>query len=222
MSNEQLSPTIQEHIQKMLFIMLNFLNSIGRINIDEIVISLMLGIDKRKEMIQFLGRLLATYNQIYVKQFNNLALQIINDEELIEDFIKKHTVTTKSKLSCKVEKEPLETYNYNRIIDSYTMKVLFPQTFFLKKDTMIKEYEHFKIFDQESIKILMEISMNSLFVISSEQNKIFNYFSLFCMQFLKVYIQEGVNKENILFKSLLSENTRKLLSKDLIQQITII
>ena len=115
--------------------------------------------------------LMDTYLDQMLKWSNSLVISkvwITKFDKEVDHFIKKHTVTTKSKLSCKVEKEPLETYNYNRIIDSYTMKVLIPQTFFLKKDTMIKEYEHFKIFDQESIKILMEISMNSLFVISSE------------------------------------------------------
>lgn len=84
-----------------MLVVLNKINSVMRLELDEVVISNILQIDCKPKVFEVFARILMTYPQLNVKEFKHLCLEIINKDELFEEFVTTQTVPEKGKLKLK-------------------------------------------------------------------------------------------------------------------------
>lgn len=59
-----------------------------RLDIDEVVINNMIGIVDKEKVFECYSRVVATYKQLNPKELKGLCLEIVNSEELFEEFVK--------------------------------------------------------------------------------------------------------------------------------------
>lgn len=103
-----------------LKVVLGNVNSIIEVDLDETIVSNVLKIDCKTKVFEIYSRIITTYKQLNIKELKNLCLEVINKEELFEEFVTGYAFPEKGKLRLKQQVRPLEYIVYRNIFKKYS------------------------------------------------------------------------------------------------------
>ena len=111
------SKTLQSSSSLMCYISL--INIVLRFEIDEVVSNSFIGIIDKEKIFGLFSRVAASYTHLDMSNLKYLCLQMVNKDEIFEEFAEKNLVIVNKKIQLKTEAKPFEHCLYQSPFRNY-------------------------------------------------------------------------------------------------------